>query len=140
MATNTNIGTTFAFILSLLGGLIIAIISIINVVWFSGGATGFGAYGSYMRGAMDGYHNFMGTYATSNTFFVGLSLVAVVCGVIVLMSAILLQVQPHQHTVWAIVIIAFSIISFVGMGGYFVGAILGIVGGAFVLATRQTNP
>jgi bacteriorhodopsin len=64
----------------------------------------------------------------------------VICGVIVLMSAIMLKVQPQQHMIWAIVIIVFSAVSFVGMGGYFIGAVLGIVGGLFVLATRQTNP
>jgi len=135
-----NQATTFAFILSLVGGIIILAISLINVAWFSAGTTGFGAYGSYMRGAMDGYHNFMGTYATQNSFFVGLSVIAAICGVVVTMSAILLWIQPHQHTVWAIVIIAFSLASFIGMGGYFIGAILGIVGGGFLLFARQTNP
>jgi len=137
--SKTDQATTFAFIISLLGGLITAIISAVNVVWFNSGATAFGGYGTAMRGAMDGYHNFMGSYASSTSFLAGLSLVGVICGVVVLMSAILLRVQPHQHTIWAIVIIAASIISFVGMGGYFVGAVLGIVGGAFVLYTKQTQ-
>jgi hypothetical protein len=136
----TNIGTIFAFIVSLVGGLIILIASALNVVWYSSGASNFGGYGSYMRGMMDGYHNFMGSYGGSYGFLAGISLVAVICGVIVLMSAIMLRAQPHQHMLWAIVIIVFSAVSFVGMGGYFIGAILGIIGGAFVLATRQTNP
>jgi len=136
----TNIGTTFAFIVSLVGGLIIMIASILNVVWYSSGAPNFGGYGSYVGGMMDGYHNFMGSYGGSYGFLTGISLVAVICGVIVLMGAIMLRVQPHQHMAWAIVIIVFSAVSFVGMGGFFIGAILGIVGGAFVLATRQTNP
>lgn len=136
----TKQGTTFAFALSLVGGLITLILSTINVIWFSSGATSFGGYGTAMKAAMDGYHNFMGSYAASNTFLAGLSLIAVVCGVVVVMSAILLQVQPHQHTVWAIVIIAFSLVSLVGMGGYFIGAILGIVGGGFILYLKQTRP
>ncbi len=126
--------------MSLVGGLVIFVVSLLNVVWFSSGATGFGGYGSYMRGMMDGYHNFMGNYASSTSFFAELSVVAVICGVIVLFGAIMLKVQPNQQVSWAIIIIAFSAVSFVGMGGYFIGAILGIVGGAFVLATRQTNP
>ena len=89
---------------------------------------------------MDGYHNFVGSYGTSNSFLAGISVVALVCGVIVLIGAVMLKVDPHQSTIWAIVIIIFSVVSFVGMGGYFIGAVLGIVGGAFVLATRQTNP
>jgi predicted benzoate:H+ symporter BenE len=42
--------------------------------------------------------------------------------------------------IWAIVIIVFSAISFVGMGGFFIGAILGIIGGAFDLSIRQIKP
>jgi len=64
----------------------------------------------------------------------------VICGVIVLMGAIMLRAQPHQHMIWAIVIIVFSAVSFVGMGGFFIGAILGIIGGAFDLSIRQINP
>lgn len=136
----TNSGITFAYIVSGLGGLIILVTSILNVVWFSYGAPDFGGYGGYMRGVINGYHDFMGSYSSSYGFLASISLVAVICGVIVLMGAIMLRVQPHQHTSWAIVIIVFSAISFVGMGGYFIGALLGIVGGAFTLSIRQTKP
>jgi bacteriorhodopsin len=100
----------------------------------------FGGFGNFMRGAMGGYHGFMGSYGTSNSFLAGISVVGLICGVIVLIGAIMLKVDPHQSNIWAIIIIAFSLVSFVGMGGYFIGAVLGIVGGAFVLVTRQTNP
>jgi hypothetical protein len=136
----TNQGITFAYIVSLIGGLIILIASILNVLWYSSGASNFGGYGIYVGGMMDGYHNFMGTYGSSYGFLAGISLVAVICGVIVVMSAIILRLNPQQHMIWAIVIIVFSAVSFVGMGGFFIGAILGIVGGLFVIATRQTNP
>ncbi len=136
----TKIGITFAYIVSLVGGLIILIASAINVLWYSYGAPNFGGYGSYIRGLMDGYHTFMGTYGSSYGFLAAISLVAVICGVIVLMSAINLRLNPRQQMIWAIVIIVFSAVSFVGMGGFFIGALLGIIGGAFVLATRQTNP
>ena len=135
----TNQGITFAYIVSLVGGLIILITSIINVLWYSSGAPNFGGYGSYIRGIMGGYHNFMGIYS-SYGFLAGISLLAVICGVLVVMGAIMLRVHPEESRIWAIVIIAFSVVSFVGMGGFFIGAILGIVGGLFVLATRQTNP
>jgi hypothetical protein len=135
----TNQGTTAAFIVSLIGGLIVFIISVLNVVWFSSGATNFGGYGSFMRAMMDSNHNFMGSYASSNSFFAGLSLVAVICGVIVIIGAIMLRAQPHQHLPWAILIIVFSAASFVGMGGYFIGAVLGILGGAFELSIRKTT-
>jgi hypothetical protein len=136
----TNQGITFAYIVSLVGGLIVLIASIINVVWYSYGATNFGGYGSFIRGMMGGYHSFMGSNSSSNGFLAGISLVAVICGVVVVMSAIMLRVHPQERMPWAIVIIVFSIVSFVGMGGFFIGAILGIVGGLFIIFTRQTNP
>ncbi len=138
MATNT--GTTFAFIVSLVGGLITFIASTINVLWYSYGAPNFGGYGSFVGGLMNGYHGFMGNYGGSYGFLAGVSLVAVICGVVVLMSSIMLRVHPQEHLIWATVIIVFSAVSFVGMGGFFIGAILGIVGGLFIIATRQTNP
>ena len=139
MAT-TNTATMVAFVMALIGGLIVFVTSVINAVWFSYGATAFGGYGSYMRGVMDGYHSFMGNSASSTGFFTSLSIIGLVCGVIVVMSTIVLQVNPRQHVVWAVVIIAFSAISFVGMGGFFIGAILGIIAGVFDLSLRQTSP
>jgi hypothetical protein len=136
----SNQGTTFAFIVSLIGGIIVFVISVLNTIWFSSGGGSFGGYGSAMGGAMDGYHNFMGTNASSNSFLAALSLVAVICSVIVIIGAIMLKAQPHQHVPWAILIIAFSAVSFVGMGGYFIGAILGIIGGAFELTVKRTSP
>lgn len=133
----TNIGTTFAFIVSLVGGLITVVASSINVVWYASGEPNFSGYGSLVGGLMDNYHSFMGT---SFGFLAGISLIAVICGVVVLMSAIALRVNSKQQVIWATVIIAFSLVSLVGMGGFFIGALLGIIGGAFVLATRQTNP
>lgn len=138
MASNT--GITISYVVSLIGGLIVLIFSTINVVWFSYGAPTTSGYGSYMTGAMDGYHNFMGSYAASTGFLASLSLVGAICGTIVLMSAIIMAVNPRQSLIWAIIIIVFSAVSFVGMGGYFIGAILSIIGGAFALNIRQVNP
>jgi len=132
-------GITFAYIVSLVGGLIVLITSIINVLWYSSGTPNLGGYGSYISGVMGGYHNFLGMYS-SYGFLAGISLVSVICGVVVVMGAIILRVHPEERLIWAIVIIAFSAVSFVGMGGFFIGALLGIIGGAFVLVTRQTNP
>jgi hypothetical protein len=136
---STHPGTTFAFVMSLIGGVIIFVASTVNLVWFLSGAQNFGGFGNYMRGFMDGNHNFMGNYASSNSFLAGISVIALVCGVIVLMGALMLRVQPRNHTIWAAIIIVFSVISFVGMGGYFIGAILGLIGGIFELSIRQIH-
>jgi hypothetical protein len=122
--------------MSLVGGLIVLVFSLVNLVWFGSGASTVGGFGSYMHGAMDGYHNFMGNYASSTGFFTAVSVVSLVCGVIVVFAALVLRVHPEEHVIWGIVIVAFSAVSFVGMGGYFVGAGFGIVGGAIALTYK----
>ena len=47
------------------------IASIVNLVWFGSGAPNFGGFGGFMRGMMDGYHNFMGSYAAYMVFLLG---------------------------------------------------------------------
>ena len=49
----------------------------------------------------------------------------------------MLSLRPLEHVTWGVLIVIFSAISFVSMGGWFVGAILGIVGGALALAWRS---
>jgi hypothetical protein len=112
----------------------------VNLVWFGSGAPNFGGFGGYMSGMMDGYHNFMGSYGSSYGFFAGISILSLICGIIVIVGAVMLRAQPREHMIWATLIIVFSAVSFVGMGGFFIGAILGIIGGAFALSFKQTIP
>ena len=129
-------GLTLAFVISLVGALIVLILSLVNLVWFGSNAPNWGGFGDYMHNMMGGYHNFMGNYSTSTSFFTAISIVSFVCGVIVLMSTLVLRIHPPEHFLWGIVIVVFSAISFVGMGGYFVGAIFGIVGGVLALTYK----
>jgi len=59
-------------------------------------------------------------------------------GVIVLSSAVMLQVRPNSQRTWGVLILVFSVLSFLGTGGFVVGAILGIVGG--IMALRWKPP
>jgi len=45
----------------------------------------------------------------------------------------MLLANSGQPRTWSVLILVFSVLSFVGMGGFIVGAVLGIVGGALVL-------
>jgi hypothetical protein len=122
-----------SFILSLIGGLIILIDGILGSVWYlSGGAS----YGGFWGGMMGGWHGMMGGFGLSYGYLTGFSVVGLVCGIIVVISAVMLNVQPAEHTSWGIVIVVFSVVSFISMGGFFIGAILGIIGGAFALSWR----
>ncbi|HLN89879.1 MAG TPA: DUF6114 domain-containing protein, partial [Candidatus Binatia bacterium] len=76
--------------------------------------------------------------ASSASFFTAVSIASFVCGVIVVMSALILRIHPQEHFLWGLVIVVFSAVSFVGMGGYFVGAAFGIIGGAIALTYKPT--
>ena len=55
------------------------------------------------------------------------------CGVVVLVSAILILARAGQVRTWGLLILIFSVLSFVGLGGFIVGALLGISGGVLSL-------
>jgi hypothetical protein len=56
-----------------------------------------------------------------------------VSGAIVLVSAVVLLTNPGQRRTCGVLILVFSVLSFIGLGGFVVGAILGIVGGVLTL-------
>jgi hypothetical protein len=63
-----------------------------------------------------------------------------VCGVIVLISAIALRLVPNHRQTWGVLILVFSILSFFGFGGAIAGAVLGIVGGIMILRWKPPLP
>jgi len=66
--------------------------------------------------------------------FVGLmGAFGLVSGIIVLVSSVMLLTNVGQRRTWSVLILVFSVLSLFGMGGFVVGAVLGIVGGALVL-------
>jgi hypothetical protein len=62
-----------------------------------------------------------------------------VSGVIVLMSGVMLRTNPSQHSVWGVLILVFSVLSFFGFGGFIIGAILGIIGGIMALTWKPST-
>jgi len=62
-----------------------------------------------------------------------MGLFGLVSGIIVLVSAVILLTGPSQRRTWGVLILVFSVMSFLGFGGFVVGAILGIAGGILTL-------
>jgi Family of unknown function (DUF6114) len=62
-----------------------------------------------------------------------------VSGIIVLVSGILLRTSPSNRTIWGVLIIVFSVVSFFGTGGFIIGAILGISGGIMALTWKPST-
>lgn len=118
MEGSTAKRATVGFILSLIGGIFILIN---GVVWFAlsdlfeswglGGMFGFGLAMDVLGGVM------------------------IVFAIIVFIGAYLIYL-PGNEMIGGILVLIFSIISFIGFGGFIIGAILGIIGGALGLAKK----
>ena len=114
---------TTAFSLSLAGGILIASGGAIGVFWMNPMMTCCQGIGM-MQGMM-------GSFGFGIMY--GLFMVSIVSGAIVLLGAIMLNRKPEQRYTCGLVIIIFSATSILGMGGFLVGSILGIVGGILAL-------
>jgi len=99
--------STAAFVLSLIGGILILINGLIVAV-----------IGSFF-------------------VFFGVGILMIVLGLVfgfaVLISAIMLNSNPREHVTWGILILIFSLLSIVIGGGFVVGLILGLTGGILAL-------
>ncbi len=111
-----------AYLLSLIGGILILIDGLLTVV-----------------------AAFLGAAVVAGIGFAGLGLLLIAFGIIallfslvVLYGALQLKSRPQTARTWGILILVFSLISFLGGGGFIIGAILGLIGG--VLAIVWTPP
>jgi hypothetical protein len=141
-----------AFILSLIGGIFILL---------GGGAMamlgswrssyGYSSYGNYGYGMMGGYGyggwgGMMGRgFGMMGGLGYGFGLIGVVgliFGAIVIISALMLNSKPEQHSTWGTLIIIFSVLSMFGsaMGGFGIGLILGLIGGILAVTWKPALP
>jgi len=84
-----------------------------------------------------------GSSTNDTTLLYRLTALGLIFGCLVLLGAIMLHMKPVHRKAWGILIVVFSIPSVVTGGGFIIGFILGIIGGAFVLRkprTRATKP
>ena len=119
-----------AFIISLIGGVLMIVNGGVMFLLFMNGLYGYAGIGSMMGG----FQGMMGSFGIPFGFMSSLMLVGLIAGIIVVVSAIMLNLRPTEHWAWGVLILVFSVLSFLGMGGFFIGAILGIIGGAFAIS------
>jgi len=102
---------TAAFVLSLIGGIIILINGLLVAI---GGA-------------------FI-------IWFFGTGILWIVLGLVfgfgTLVAALMLNSNPREHVTWGIMIIVFSVLSIVIGGGFIIGMILGLIGGVLALVSE----
>lgn len=106
------------FVLSLIAGIII----LINAVMFVALADFLDLVGAVIP-------------AFVTDIFAGLAAVGVVFAALVLIGAILIY-MPGKETIGGILVVVFSIFSIIIGGGFIIGLVLGIIGGALGLAKK----
>ena len=105
-----------AFTLSLIAGILI----VCNAV-----AVGIaGAYFPWIFPTLPGSDN------NATVPFLSIAAIGLICGALVLLGAIMLHMNPQNKKAWGLIVTVFSIPSVITGGGFIIGFILGIIGGA----------
>lgn len=66
-----------------------------------------------------------------------LSLSSIASGAIVTASALMMYYKPRDSGLWGIMALVFSVFGFLGMGGFIIGSLLGILGGILALFKKS---
>ena len=127
-----------AFILSLVAGVFILL---------GGGmmtmiGSWMGNYGYGMMGRYGGWGGMMGMGLGMMQFAFGtMGVLGLIFGAIVIISALMLNSKPKQHSTWGSLIVLFSVLSIFGsaMGGFSIGLILGLIGGVLAVTWKPTK-
>ena len=77
-----------------------------------------------------------GSSGNDTTMLYDVAAVGLVCGFLVLLGAVLLRIKPVNKKVWGMMIVVFSIPSVVSGGGFIIGFILGMIGGALAFSGK----
>jgi len=126
---------TVAVILSIIGGVLILVGGSMAFTMLSYNNGGFGMMSGF-GGMMGGYRGMMDDVGFPYAMLDGLMLVSLVSGILVIVGAVMIDIYPSQSRTWGIIVLIFSIVSFVGMGGFLIGAVLGVAGGALALSWK----
>ena len=124
---------TASFALSLVAGLLILAGTGIMMAISSGGSF-YGMMGGYY-GMMDVHFGMMQRLGYGG-WFNGVAGLGLISGIAILGGATMIYVQPSKASTWGLLVLVFSTVSFFGMGGFFLGAILGFVGGILAIAWK----
>jgi len=140
MSTETR--AVAPFVISLIGGILILLGAIVTSMFAFGSPAIVGSMSGSMGGVMGDMSGrmamgmmvgeMMGVYPI-------FSIIGLASGALVILGAVMLYSRPFEKDLWGAIIIAFSILGILGgMGGFMIGLVLGIVGGALALAWNPT--
>lgn len=106
--------------LSLIGGMLIIISGVLSF---------------YHMAILPMMGTMLGQWMTGASIFFGI--MGIGCGSAVIIGAMMMNRRLGNVRVWALVILVFSVLSFIEMGGFIIGAILGIIGSMMALTTKR---
>ena len=109
-----------ARVLSLIGGVLILIEGIIIAALFAIGAT----------------VSFFNEFGFGAAILIAFGVVALLFGIVVLAFAARLKSNPASHTTSGVIIVVVSLLSIAAGGGFFIGLILGLVGGILAIVWK----
>ena len=117
------------FVLSLVAGVLILLGAVMPLVFM---------------GSFDGMWDTMGDSGGGGILFSDsppvLRIIGLGLGGVVLYGAFMLNSRPKQHVTWGALVLIFATLSpFGAMGGFGIGMLAGIVGGAWAIAWRPTS-
>jgi hypothetical protein len=96
----------------------------------------FNGSGGHFNGSFPFQANMIPSFVSGITAVVGT--LGLVSGIIVLLSGVMMRIHPEQHTIFGVLVLVFSVLSFFGFGGFIIGAILGIIGGIMAMTWKPS--
>lgn len=119
-----------AAVLSLIGGILMV----------AGGLAGLSMYGFWSQMGAPGWGSMMGGWGMQQGWFAGMvgtiSGISLAAGGVVVFGAYSIYARPESKSSWGVAILVASLIGLFGMGGFFIGPILGIIGGILALTKK----
>ena len=94
-------------------------------------------YGGMMGGYFwmtNGYYGMMRGFGFGGWY--GMMAIGVISRIVILVGATMIYTRPSGTPTWGAIVLAFSLLSLFGMGGFFVGAVLGSVGGIMAIVWK----
>src|SRR6266705_4847066 len=117
---------TAAFVLSLIGGIFVLLVGI-----------AFAVLGSILRNMVC----WIGGPDGATDIIVWYGVIGFVNGLLMIVFGVLLYIRPTQHVVWGALVLILSIASFfTTLGGFFIGLILGLIGGILGIVWKPPAP
>lgn len=129
-----------SIVLLLVGGSLILVGGLGSLAWssmFTFMNSGMMDYDMMMGNMMNDRMTWMMNNQPWHNMILGFSVVGISSGIIVIASGLLIYRKPSNAQLYGILGLVFSTIGFLGMGGFVIGSVLGILGSILALFLKK---